>query len=273
VKRRELLLGGLGGLALGVVPAAPRDRSIARDHDPQRILVVVELAGGNDGLDTLLPVSDDAWHRARPTLRAFARGAHHLDADRAFHPALAGFDRLWREGRMAIVEGCGHAGVTRSHFDAMGMWHRAAATGAEPLGWIGRLADDAWSEAGPASLVSVGATVSPALRSRRHGAVVFSDPERSVRWLEPRTAIDGPRAASPAAAETITSRVRAATFRYRTPVEYGAGSLARDRSTFRTSRSRTTLASSRQTSRRSYPISTARPARANEAGASSSATA
>jgi uncharacterized protein (DUF1501 family) len=202
LSRRELVLAGIAAATIG---AAPRDANEPTD----RILVAVELSGGNDGLDTLLPIGDDAYHRARPTLRRAARAALCIDEHLAFHPALLGCRRLWDEGRVAIVQGCGAATLRRDHFAAIELWH-GGIPGSGDFGWLGRLADATWPDA-PPPLLSVGATPSPALRSRRHALVAFSDGERRVHG-----------AASVAAAARVAMRD------YRTPVDYGATPLGQD---------------------------------------------
>jgi uncharacterized protein (DUF1501 family) len=212
--RRDLLRAALYGASLGVV-VSPAD---AAESHPERILVLVELSGGNDGLDTLIPYGDDAYHRARPTLRHDARRLHRLDDYLAFHPALDGWQRMWHDGLIAVVQGCGSPRQSRSHFSSMTLWHTAVWPEDAASGWVGRLADASWPDAGLPTLASVGTMASGALRSRRHSAIVFSDPARSVR-IDPAPASDGD-------ATDVAGRVREAVGRYRTPVDYGAGPLS-----------------------------------------------
>ena len=67
------------------------------------ILVVLQMAGGNDGLNTVVPFADDLYHRSRPTLRQVAAKAHHISDQLAFHPRMEGFARLFAEGQLAVV--------------------------------------------------------------------------------------------------------------------------------------------------------------------------
>ena len=206
--------GAVGRTLLDRGEDAARRRSSAAHSDPDRILVVVELSGGNDGLDTLVPYGDDAYHRARPTLRHAERDLLRLDDYLALPRALGDLWRLWRDGLVAIVQGCGYPDASRSHFSAIEAWHTAAPS--DPIGrrgWIGRLADALWPQEPAGTLVNLAKKPSLALRSRIHAPVVFSDPERLVR-----AAGAGPTA----------WRARDAIRDYRTPVEYANTSIGSD---------------------------------------------
>ena len=117
----------LGGRVVGGQPAA-------------RALVVVHLAGGNDGLNTVAPVDDAAYRRLRPAL-ALGRGETlPIDRGLALHGALAGFKRLYEAGQLAIVQGVGYPKPDRSHFRSADIWHSASLEPEKtPTGWVGRL--------------------------------------------------------------------------------------------------------------------------------------
>jgi len=225
LSRRDLLRSGVGATA-GLSLAS---RAIGSDREPtRRVLVVVELAGGNDGLDTVIPHGDDAYHRARPTLRASAASALRLDSHRGLHRALIGLRAAWDEGRLAIVEGCGHPRATRCHFMASAMWHAGSVEPEDARGWLGRLADVTWPEGGAATFVSLGSTLSPALISQRHGAIVLPGSELAacpVRWVGPRPRDERAGAAS---ASALGDHARAAIAGQRSPFDYGSGPLATD---------------------------------------------
>jgi len=250
LSRRDLLRAGGHSLWVGAAAAGAFERTLLaaneepraagapgdrRRHDahPERILVVVELSGGNDGLDTFVPYRDDAYHRARPSLRRRRHDIALLDENLAIHGSLAGLLRLWHDGRVALVEGCGYPGSSRSHFAAAAAWHTAAPGVTEERGWIGRLADALWPEAPAPVLVNIAKRPSLALRSSAHTAFVFSGPDRPAHPSEPRAnALEASdrraqeRPASDAGAAAL--RVRDAVRDYRTPVDYGASCLGRD---------------------------------------------
>jgi len=117
----------------------------------RRILVLVQLAGGNDGLNTVVPFDDPAYHALRPTLalkqNAVLPVADHL----GLHPACAPLHALMKEGRLGIVQNVGYPNPNRSHFRSTEIWETASgADESLPSGWIGRYLDNACAGA-PAS--------------------------------------------------------------------------------------------------------------------------
>ena len=139
-----------------VLPAGAR-----RDGGLPRTLVVVELAGGNDGLNTVVPAGDDAYHAARGEL-AITDGLA-LDEHRALHPALGALHRHFAEGRLAVVEGVGYTEPNRSHFLSRDIWHAGDRRGrGRGDGWLGRLAAAHLDD--PDAVVCVGKDVPYACR-------------------------------------------------------------------------------------------------------------
>lgn len=126
---------GLPGVFQQVAQAAPKSDQPGGD---QTVLVVVELTGGNDGLNTVIPFRDPSYRAARPTLRQPADQVKKIDSDLGFHPAMQGFADLLEAGHLAIVQGVGYANPNRSHFESMDIWHKATRSRAEQFGWLGR---------------------------------------------------------------------------------------------------------------------------------------
>ncbi len=145
--RRDFLRATLGASAfLSLGPAARRvSAGSAQSSDRDTVLVVVQLTGGNDGLNTVVPYGDDEYGRNRTTLRLPADDLHKIDSLLAFHPRMGAFMRLYQEGHLSIVQGVGHAGSDRDHDRAMRVWHTARpdVPGCQ-TGWLGRLADRLW---------------------------------------------------------------------------------------------------------------------------------
>ena len=104
----------------------------------QTVLVVVQLTGGNDGLNTIIPFRDPRYRSARPTLKQPADQVKKINEDLALHPAMPGFAELLEEGQLAIVQGVGYPNPNRSHFESMDIWHKATASRSEQFGWLGR---------------------------------------------------------------------------------------------------------------------------------------
>src|SRR5262250_295004 len=109
ITRRELLQAGLYGMAVGAtglvrVPAlfARTAQALAtQGSGSPRILVVLELSGGNDGLNTLVPYGDDAYYRQRPKIGVRASALRKIDGHFGFSPGMVGFERLYKEGKLA----------------------------------------------------------------------------------------------------------------------------------------------------------------------------
>ena len=143
INRRGLLRGGIAATtALATAPVFDRRAWAApRRDEADRILVVVELSGGNDGLNTVVPYGDDAYYRQRPTIGIKADELLKLDGDFGFNPGMLGFERLWRSEDLAIVHGCGYEQPSYSHFTSMAYWHTGVPGGGDEFGWLGRLAD------------------------------------------------------------------------------------------------------------------------------------
>ena len=222
---------GLGGAALSA-PLAAKASS-----DDKRILVVVELTGANDGLNTLVPYGDDTYYRLRPRLGIRPAQLRKVDDMFGFNPGMAGFERLFKNGQMAVVHGCGYDNPSYSHFTSAAYWHTGAPNAGEPYGWLGRLADAIDPQLTPNFLVNIDERQSLAVRAARHVPVVFDDPERFGRkgLYQSRPLLDQGEPTSPAtdnhslqfldqvaqSARLASVQVREAWRQYKTPIDYG----------------------------------------------------
>jgi uncharacterized protein (DUF1501 family) len=189
MKRRDLLRAGLCAIGAGAsgltrVPSffAQTARALANQTaGGSRILVVLELSGGNDGLNTLVPYGDDAYYRHRPKLGVKPASTRKIDDHFGFSQGMAGFERLYKDGKLAIVHGCGYANPSFSHFTSMAYWHTAAPNSGDEYGWVGRTADAMAPQAPANFLVNIDARQSLAVRSRLHTPLVFDDPNKFAR--------------------------------------------------------------------------------------------
>ena len=123
MRRRDLL--GLLGTSLAVPGLLPRGARAAAAREAGPRLVLVELAGANDGLNTLVPRENDHYRRLRPTIGLDARTLVGLDADHGLHPALAPLVDARDAGELALVHGLGYPRPNRSHFHSIALWERA----------------------------------------------------------------------------------------------------------------------------------------------------
>ena len=107
----------------------------------RRVLVVLQMAGGNDGLNTVIPLNDRGYFAARPGLAQNPKSTLPLENGMAFNGVMTGMKGLWDQRRMAVILGVGYPNPNRSHFRAMDIWHTASTTNVTGNGWIGRLMD------------------------------------------------------------------------------------------------------------------------------------
>src|SRR2546423_14425605 len=143
-----------------------------------KILVVVQLSGGNDGLNTVIPFGDDAYHRARPALGHATNDVLKIDNYLGLHPNLAPLKELFDDGRMPIVQGVRYPNPNRSHFRSMDIWHSAAPEKEiVTSGWIGRYFDNTCPGCDPHVGVSIGEQMPLAMKGERIIPLSFDRPE------------------------------------------------------------------------------------------------
>src|SRR5438874_8271563 len=248
IKRREFLEAGLYGIgigATGVLPVPPLFARAAQALGPQtsgngRILVVLELSGGNDGLNTLVPYGDDAYYRHRPKIGIRPARLRKIDEHFGFNPGMTGFERLYKEGKLAVVHGCGYANPSFSHFTSMAYWQTAAPNSGGEFGWVGRTADAIAPQAPPNFLVNIDARQSLAVRSKLHTPLVFDDPNKFARdgfYQEKEIFAQVPDSGTvenpsrrflldvARSAKSASALVKEAWSKYKSPVDYGITGL------------------------------------------------
>jgi uncharacterized protein (DUF1501 family) len=199
LSRRGFLLGagaaGAAGLAGAAVWGRPWDALAGSASGPSRPagqpastdppatsgagpLVVLTLYGGNDGLNTVVPYTDSAYHAARPTLGYTAGQVLDLGEGLGLNPQLKGMQSLWKAGHLAIVRGVGYPNPNLSHFASMAIWQTANPTDGTGPGWLGRWLDAAGDD--PLRAVSVGTTLPVLLRGEKHSATALIAPHISL---------------------------------------------------------------------------------------------
>lgn len=154
------------------------------------ILVVLQMAGGNDGLNTVIPYGDDAYHVARPRLRFPADQVLKIDSHIALNLKLTGVKSLYDEGHVAIVQGVGYPNPNRSHFRSTEIWQTASdADRTVSEGWLGRYFDNCCAGADPTIGVTIGEGTPQAFAAKNPTGVTFSRPEQfRFQPLEPKNA-------------------------------------------------------------------------------------
>ena len=147
--RREMIRMGLGSSALlACGPTVPmflaRSAEVMADsHTAKgRILVVVQLDGGNDGLNTVVPYRDDEYRKRRPRIQIGAGEVRKVNEHVGLHPSLDGFSKLLEQQQLAIVQSVGYPNPNRSHFESMAIWQTARLDGDKSArGWLARAID------------------------------------------------------------------------------------------------------------------------------------
>jgi uncharacterized protein (DUF1501 family) len=160
LSRRKFLVRGLQGsslLAVGsLVPQFLVNTAKAAEAGKDTVLVVVELSGGNDGLNTVIPYADDLYHKYRPTLRFKKDQVIRVDDHVGLHPAMNGFRPLLEKGHLAILQGVGYPNPDRSHFESMDIWQSADLKRKIGTGWIGRSVSELQDKRGNVPVMHIG---------------------------------------------------------------------------------------------------------------------
>ncbi len=189
--RRIFLQKGLTMLAVGstvptfldqTVMALADPLDVARTQKPSgkdgKILVIVQLSGGNDGLNTVVPYGDDAYHRARPQIAHDGKSVLKIDNYLGLHQNLKSLKELYDDGRMSIIQGVGYPNPNRSHFRSMDIWHSAQPDKeVVTTGWLGRFFDNTCSGSDPHAGVSIGEQLPLSMKGERITPLSFDRPE------------------------------------------------------------------------------------------------
>ncbi|OWU66222.1 MAG: hypothetical protein CBB60_000610 [Armatimonadetes bacterium Cent15-Ar3] len=150
LSRRDLMKHG-GMIAVGL--AAPRWLSTIAEADVARVaqggkisadtvLVVCQLSGGNDGLNTVVPYADSLYYKARPTLAHKEDAVLKINEQLGFHPNMKGVHGLYKQGKVAVIQNVGYPKPNRSHFKSMDIWQSASPDDKLKHGWLGRHVDN-----------------------------------------------------------------------------------------------------------------------------------
>ena len=178
ISRRAMIKDGLLVVSAGMIMPTIFSRGVASAHaqalDGSRFaqvatdhtLIVVQMAGGNDGLNTVVPFTDPLYHQMRPTLGITDSQVLQLDTRLGLHPNLAPLKQLWDVGHLAIVEGVGYPNQSLSHFQAMDIWQTLDLNGNGSEGWLGKLVTGLVDQQGhPFKSLDIGVQTAQALAS------------------------------------------------------------------------------------------------------------
>ncbi len=178
--------------AFGLVAQAAKTPGLA-GIPSERVLVIVQLGGGNDGLNTVVPYGAAEYFKARPTIgiqaptgqgRGQAGAALELDSKLGIglHPSLRGFKELMDDGQLAVLQGVGYPNPNRSHFTSMDIW-QTAKSGGKGDGWIGRYFDNTCQGTPfPEGAISIGRTAPLAMAGSIQKPINFESADL-FRWM------------------------------------------------------------------------------------------
>lgn len=178
LSRRAMIKNGMLVVSAGMVMPAIFSRGIVSAHAQSlegsriaqaagdRTLIVVQMAGGNDGLNTVVPFADATYRKMRPTIGIPESQVLSLDGRLGLHPNLAPLKTLWDQGHMAVVEGVGYPNQSLSHFQAMDIWQTLDLNGTGTDGWLGKLVSG-WvdNDGHPFKAMDIGVQTAQALSS------------------------------------------------------------------------------------------------------------
>ncbi len=168
--RRDLIRQGVALVSMGAsVPKIFRQGIALAEADnsdmPERTLVVIQMAGGNDGLNTVIPYADGNYHTLRPTLGIAQDTVLRLDDTFGLHPSMTALKTMWDAGTVAIVNGVGYPNPNYSHFRAMEIWQSADPIGVPGEGWVGKYLDTREAEHNSLLGLNIGGSTPPEFRS------------------------------------------------------------------------------------------------------------
>lgn len=146
------------------------------------ILVVLQMAGGNDGLNTLVPFGNDDYHKARPRIGKKAQDLIKLEDGLGLNAAMPFLGSLYKEGGLGVVQGVGYPNPNRSHFVSTSIWETADTTNRSGTGWLGRYFDNACEGLDPTVGISFNKTTPESFGATRNPGVSLSSPEL-YRWI------------------------------------------------------------------------------------------
>lgn len=164
--------------------AADKSTQITTGRDGT-ILVILQMAGGNDGINTVVPHANDFYFQARPRVAIAAKDVLKLNDTVGLHPSLTGFKELYDAGRLSVIQGVGYPNPNRSHFRSTEIWQTASDSDRfEKYGWLGKYFDHTCAGCDPTVGVNVGRQMPQAFTAKNPKGVAVDNPQ-NYRFLTP----------------------------------------------------------------------------------------
>jgi len=181
IKRRQFIQAGSLATASFLVPKFLKAFESKHMVPPgNKVIVVLQLSGGNDGLNTVIPVGNDIYYRSRPGLSIDKSKSLLLTDEAALHPALTGLKELYDDGSLGILNSVGYPNPDRSHFRSMDIWQSGSrSTEYVTTGWLGRYLDAQCKGCDkPTYALELDDVLSLALKGNESKAIAMKDPKR-----------------------------------------------------------------------------------------------
>jgi uncharacterized protein (DUF1501 family) len=181
LKRKEFLQIGSLATASMMLPKFMKAFEAPHMVPPgNKVLVILQLSGGNDGLNTVIPVRNDIYYKVRPKLGIAREAALQLTDDAALHPALTGMKELYDNGHLGILNNVGYPNPDRSHFRSMDIWHSASDSDKYVYtGWLGRYLDAQCKGCDqPTQALELDDMLSMAMKGEQIKGLAMKDPRR-----------------------------------------------------------------------------------------------
>lgn len=181
IKRKEFLqIGSLATASLMLPKFLKAFEKPVMVPPGNKVVVVIQFSGGNDGLNTVIPVRNDIYYRERPRLGIAKNDALSLTGEAGLNPALQAFKGLYDDGSLAIMNGVGYPNPDRSHFRSMDIWHSASQSNEYVnTGWLGRYLDAQCKGCDkPTQAMELDDVLSLALKGEENKGLAFKDPKK-----------------------------------------------------------------------------------------------
>ncbi len=180
MKRRNFLKTTALASAATMLPKFIKasEKNIADTSD--KILVIVQLTGGNDGLNTVVPFQNDLYYKARPQISIGRNEVLKLNDQLGLNPNMEGFKKLFDDGKLCLINNVGYPDPDRSHFRSMDIWHTASNSNEyKTTGWLGRYLDEQCGDCDkPTQILEMDDTLSLALKGTNVKGLAIKDPKR-----------------------------------------------------------------------------------------------
>lgn len=205
--RRAMIRDGLLAVSAGMIMppifaratraarAAAAEGSAWAQQAQNNVLIVVQMAGGNDGLNTVVPYTDSAYYQARPTLAIPQSQVIDLNGRVGLNPSLKALQPFWQANKMAVVEGVGYPNPNLSHFASMDIWQTLDLSGQGTTGWLGKyVAGLVDGQGHPFQSLAVGQTLPAALQAINASVPVIASPQAYQLQPDPTAPISAAEA-------------------------------------------------------------------------------